>query len=158
MYNLKSKVLVIGIGNLLISDDGLGLCAARRLKQEDWSQEVSIIEAGTSVVNYIEEISRFDYVIVIDAVRGGGKPGSIYRRRMGNIMQCVPDRQDAHGFSVFQAVELARELKGKPVGLIIYGMEPEHLIYGLELSPVVEKALPRLVEKVIEEIKVLIQS
>ncbi len=153
MNNLKCKVLVLGIGNLLMSDDGLGVYVAQWLKQENWPQEVSILEVGTSVLNYIDEISCSCYVIVIDAVRGGERPGSIYCHRDDKIMQYVLDRQDAHSFSVLQAVELARELTGYPVKLIIYGMEPMHINYGQGLSPLVIKALPMLVNQVIKEIK-----
>lgn len=152
MNNLKCKVLVLGIGNLLMSDDGLGVYAAQWLKQKEWPQGVSILEVGTSVLNYIQEIGRCCCVIVIDAVRGGDKPGSIYLHRDDNIMHYVYDRQDAHGFSVLQAVELARELTGYPDKLIIYGMEPMHINYGEGLSPVVIKALPMLVNQVIKEI------
>lgn len=156
MSDFKCEVLVIGLGNVLMSDDGFGVYVVDELKKKDWPPEVSILEVGTSVVCYLEEISQSRSVIAVDAVRAGGKSGSVYRLVCGDIMNLPDDRRDAHGFLLPDVIKLARGTTGFPVNLIIFGMEPLDLGFGNQLSPVARKSLPEVIDAVAKEIENLL--
>jgi len=152
MNKLKYEVLLIGIGNVLMGDDGLGVYAAEELKKREWPPEVCILEAGLSVMYYLEEISCARSVIAVDAVRAGGRPGNIYRF-MGREIKNSPEKwRNSHGFSLLEVVELSKHLTGLPANLIIYGVEPLELGFRNELSPAVNETMPFVIKRIIKEI------
>lgn len=153
MENIKYDVLVMGLGNVLMSDDGLGVEAVKRLQQKRGREGILILEVGTGVINYLEEISQCLKLIVIDAVRAGQKAGRVCRLREGDLLGYSEDGADAHGFSLLETVSLARKITGYPKEVIIYGVEPYEMGLGDRISPVVEKSLEIVVSGVMEEIK-----
>jgi hydrogenase maturation protease len=152
MKDLKYNVLVLGLGNLLMSDDGLGIHAAEGLRQKEWPPGVLIQEVGTSVLNYLEEIGSSSHVIAIDAVRAGGVPGSVYRITGQDMPGPPGGLRDAHGVSLSGAIDLARGITGLPASLVIFGVEPRNLGFGNQISPAVKKALLRVIKMITEEI------
>lgn len=152
MNCLKHRLLVLGLGQLLMSDDGLGIHAAEALKQRPWPPGVAILEVGSAVLNYLEEISLARRVIAIDAVEAGGAPGSLYRLEYGDLLPPPESLRDAHGISLAGVINLAREMTGFPTGIIIYGIQPQYTGPGNRLSPAVEAALPRLISSIAGEI------
>lgn len=136
-----------------MADDGLGVYASEELKKKEWPPGIAILEVGTSVVCYLEDISLSRNVIAMDAVRAGGKPGTIYRLTPGEMLNPPDCWRDSHGLPLPGVIALARELKGFPASFIVYGMEPLDLSYGFRLSTSVKKSLPLMISKVGEEIK-----
>lgn len=158
MSDIKYAILILGMGNPLMSDDGLGVSVAEALKQKQWPPEVLVLEIGTSAMYYLEEISRSRHLIAVDAVRAGGKPGSIYRLTAENIL-CSPDScRDVHNLSLPGVIGLARETKGFPANFIVYGVEPLNLSFGCQFSPEVKKALPKVIKEVEKEISKLMSD
>lgn len=145
-------VLVLGLGNLCRADDGLGVRVARELKREKWPPEVLVLEAGTSVLDYLEEISRSRSVVAVDAVRAEGKPGAVYRFTVEELIFPEQSWCDAHSFFLPGVVALARRMTGLPQRVVIYGVEPADLGYGNRLTAEVGKVFGRLVRAVAEEI------
>ncbi len=154
MNTKKYKVLIIGLGNLIMSDDGVGSYLIRELKKikDIPIKDVSLLELGTSPLYYLEEISRAESLIVIDAVKGGEKPGSIYCFKSENLKTYSISNRDFHGYSIIQVIDLARELTKLPTNITVYGMEPGNTGPGEGLSDSLKNALPKLVELIIEEI------
>lgn len=152
MNNIDYQVLILGLGNLLMSDDSLGLHVTETLKQKKWPPGIVILEVGTSVIQYLKEISRTRNLIAIDAVRAGGKPGSIYRLTIDELAD-APGQFESHSFSLLQVIQLARHITGMPAGTVIYGMEPGQLGPGTQISPVAQSALPKLIDQVTREIE-----
>jgi len=152
MKGIKYNVLVIGLGNLIMSDDGLGIHVAEDLRQKEWPPGVSILEVGTSVLNYLEEIGRSRHLIAIDAVRAGGVPGSVYRITGHDVPKQLGGLRDAHGVSLAGVIDLARGITGFPDSIVVYGVEPRNLGFGNQLSPAVKKVLPVVIKKITSEI------
>lgn len=152
MSKVNCKVLILGLGNLLMSDDGIGLRVTEGLKQKKWPPGVVILEVGTSVIQYLKEISRTRKLIAVDAVRAGGKPGSIYRLTLDELAD-APGQFESHSFSLLQVIQLARYITGMPADIVIYGMEPGQLGPGTQISPVVQSALPKLIDQVTRDIE-----
>lgn len=152
MYDLKYEVLVIGLGNVLMGDDGLGVYVAAGLQEKKWPPGVLILDVGTSTFNYLEEISQSRILIAVDAIQAGGKPGCIYRFGCSDNVNRPDNWRDAHGFSLLDTVELARRINGYPVNFIIYGVEPLDINFSNSLSQAVKKSLVKVIDKVSEEI------
>jgi len=149
----KYKIMVMGAGNVLRSDDGIGSLAARLLRdQNKWPDTVAVLEVGTAMFNYLQEISGSRCVIIIDAVRGGGKPGSIYRYEKWESLSSLQVCKDSHGLLPTDIIEWARALTGLPTEIVIFGVEPANLDFGSQISPSVMAALPALVSGLTLEI------
>ena len=73
------KIVILGIGNILLTDEGIGVHVANELAKMDLPSGLSVVEGGTDGFRLLNVITEADRLIVVDAVKGGAKPGSIYR-------------------------------------------------------------------------------
>ena len=158
MDELKYQVLVLGLGNLLMSDDGFGVLAAQKLMQKTWPPGVAVMDTGTAAFYFLEEISLSRHVIAVDALRAGGKPGTIYRLSGADIMHPPGGWRAAHGFTLPDVIALARKISRYPTDVLIYGVEPFDLSFGNPLSPVLKKTLSKVVGQVAGEIDRLLSN
>jgi len=150
----KGRRIVIGVGNPNRSDDGLGIAAARRIRDRLSLSEVSIDveESSGEGASLMELWSADDQAVLIDAVRTGRSPGRIVR--LDAHVSPIPSdffRYSTHAFSVAEAVELSRVLGRLPAKLVIYGIEGRSYVAGTELSAEVSGALVEVVEGVLSE-------
>jgi hydrogenase maturation protease len=146
-------ILILGVGNLLLSDEGVGVHIAQRLMTMDWPPEVQVVEGGTDgfgLVNFITEAGR---LILVDAVKGGGQPGSIYRFE---IEDCPPYpdlfKTSVHQISILEVINLS-SLIGSPPHTTIIGVEPLSLEMGMELSPSIEAKIPKVIQMIQAEVE-----
>ncbi|AEE13986.1 hydrogenase maturation protease [Thermodesulfobium narugense DSM 14796] len=146
------KILVIGIGNELQGDDGLGIHVIKELEKVSLPSEVSLLAGGTSGPDLIFYFEGVDYVIFVDAVRGGNKPGTIYKYNPEEMKYQKSIALSPHQIGIPETLSLAEFVGKKPKKSIFFGMEPMNLDYSMELSESVKKKLPRLVELIVEEI------
>lgn len=146
-------IVVLGVGNLLLSDEGVGVHVANKLMEMDLPSVVQVVEGGTDGFRLMNIVTEADRLIVVDAVKGGGPPGSIYRFGVKDA-QTYPDayKTSVHQIGILEVIHLS-ELIGKTPETTIIGVEPKSLDIGMELSPEVHAKLSRIVELVVEEIK-----
>ena len=140
--NRRARLLVLGIGNVLMSDDGVGVHAVRELRRRPRAG-VLVTEVGTAILDAVSLLAWADRVLVIDAFRVGGAPGSIYRAEPADLW-CDRARLALHELDLLGALELLPRGRPRPE-LAVLGVEPERLELGLELSPPVAAALPEVV-------------
>jgi hydrogenase maturation protease len=145
-------IVVLGVGNLLLSDEGIGVHVANRLLEMELPASVRVIEGGTDGFRLMNVVTGADRVIVIDAVKGGGEPGSIYRFDIED----APSSPETYKTSVHQIGILEvfhfSEFLGKPPEATIIGVEPKSMEMSMELSPEIEAKVPRIIELVLEEV------
>jgi hydrogenase maturation protease len=144
---------VIGLGNPFRSDDGVGRCVARWLR-ELGLRGVEVIEQSGEGAALMEAWSGAQIVFLIDAVQSGAQPGAVHR--IDAIAERVPSRffhYSTHAFSVAEAVELARALNQLPPRLVIFGIEGASFESGENLSPEVRAAAERVVAVLVAEVK-----
>lgn len=152
---MGGKVLVMGLGNTIMADDGLGVMAARELiKINSWPPGVRILEVGTSVFNYIEDISKARKLIAIDAITAGHPPGTIYRIEDFHGFEDTALFIDSHGISLPEAVALSRLLTGMPASITVFGIEPESCDVGIGLTREIRESLAKLMPLVEREIHI----
>jgi hydrogenase maturation protease len=153
----EPRIAVIGIGNILLGDEGVGVNIAQRLMKQPEIPEVEIIDAGTCADVMMLISNSVEHVIIIDAASGGGQPGDIYRFTpedidTSNMTVSLHENNLVAGIKMLPLYN--RELKS----VIIFGIEPKELEGGLKLSPEIAAKVPRLIELVNKEITNLIQS
>jgi hydrogenase maturation protease len=149
---MTKKILIIGIGNLILRDEGIGVHAARKLEELALPSQVEVIEGGTATIELLPAIREAERIIVIDALKGGGLPGTIYRLRPDDLMCAEEQNLSLHQVGLLEVLGMARQLGGDPA-VVIIGVEPKEISWGMELTPEVEAKLPKVVEAVLEELK-----
>jgi len=152
---MADTILVIGVGNPLAHDEGVGIRALERLRRRSLPAGVRVIDAGTDLLAVIPQLAEADRAILIDAVRAGGSPGSIYRLTLEEFLGCAasePAWRSAHDLSVVSAVRLAEAAGTRLPPTVLFGVEPAEVALGEGLTPPVEAALDTLVEKVLAEL------
>jgi hydrogenase maturation protease len=146
------KILILGIGNLLLRDEGVGVHAVRELEGRKLPSHVEVIDGGTSLMELLPIIQEAERIIVIDALRGGGEPGTIYRITPDDLMAETERPLSLHQVGLLEVLGMARQLGGDPQ-VVIIGVEPHEISWGMELTPEVEAKLPKVVEAVLEELQ-----
>jgi hydrogenase maturation protease len=149
--NALPRVVVIGVGNLLMKDEGIGIHAVQALQEIALPPGVSLVDGGTSP-DLIACTQAGDKLIIIDAARAGGEPGAIYRFRPEDLAEEKGTLTSVHELGVTQNLGLMSLLGNKPSETIIIGIEPGEISAGLELSPELQKKLPAIVKAVLKEI------
>lgn len=150
---VKKAVLVIGVGNEFRRDDAAGLAAARRLA-EHAPPGVRVLELSGEATGLLDAWQRAGKVIVVDAVSSGAPPGTVHCIEPGQPGQLEKLKAlSTHGLGLAEAVELARAMNRLPAGLVIYGIEGQSFDYGPGLSRLVEQAVGRVVQRVMEELE-----
>ena len=150
------KTLVVGIGNLLASDDAAGVRVAEQVRERLGSiEETEVVDGSLSGLGLIELMSGYERVIVIDSIQtGDGRPGTIHRMSESDL---PAGRSPAilHDMSLRAALDLGRRLGlDMPRDVILYAIEAEDLAtFCDECTPEVKKAIPAAVKLVLEELK-----
>jgi hydrogenase maturation protease len=147
----KPRILIAGLGNLLLRDDGVGVHAVRRF-QESADQRYRAVEVGCAVLDALHLLEWSEKILLIDAMKAGGSPGTVYWVPSIEELDDGPVPASLHELSIVQALRMIDQTRSPEVSII--GIEPEIIDYGLDLSPSVEAALPLVLqtgEKKIEE-------
>jgi hydrogenase maturation protease len=147
------KIVILGIGNILLTDEGIGVHVANELAKMDLPSGLSVVEGGTDGFRLLNVITEADRLIVVDAVKGGAKPGSIYRFDIDDVKN-VPSgfKTSVHQIGILEVIDLS-ELIGKKPHTTVIGVEPKSLDMSMELSPEIQSKVPRIIELVLEEVK-----
>ena len=143
-----AKVAVLGMGNELLRDEGIGVHVIRRLEQISGLDDVRLIDGGTSP-DAIDLIGNAQKLIIVDAAHMHDEPGAVYRLTPQQVSARKPST--VHEFSVIEMLWMMDLLSQIPE-VIIIGIEPKEIDWGLELSPELERKLPEIVGVVLDEI------
>jgi len=147
------KVVILGVGNLLLSDEGVGVHVANELMKRELPPGVTVVEGGTDGFRLINVITDADRLIVVDAVKGGGAPGSIYSFDINEVQNCPSGfKTSVHQIGILEVINLSG-LIGKTPQTTVIGVEPKSLEISMELSPEIREKIPRIIELVLEELK-----
>lgn len=149
------KTIVVGLGNPLLKDDGVGNKVADIIKKKV-GPEIDVVEASLAGFKLIDILTGYDYAILVDAVQTkGGKVGDIYELNKDSL-EFSQRLASVHDINLYTAFELGKKLGVKlPEELDIYAIEVEDVLnFGEYLTPEVEKVVPVVVDKVLESLKV----
>jgi hydrogenase maturation protease len=145
----RARVLVLGIGNVLMSDDGIGVHVVRELRKRPWAG-VLVAEAGTALLDAAPLLGWADRALVIDAFAGAGSPGTIYWGLL-DVERSRSNRCSPHELGLCQAIDLLgpRRSHGE---VWVMGVEPGRVALGLDLTPALQAAVPRVADLAAQKI------
>ena len=141
--------LVLGIGNLLLGDEGVGVHAAQMLMSEALPEGTRVLDTGTAVLDAMDALAAAERVIVMDAMQANGTPGSIYRIALKDCKQ-AGNIGSLHGFDIGRVMALSGRTDMPDV--IVIGMEPARIEWSVELSPEVSGMFAPYLDMVRQEI------
>ena len=141
--------LVLGIGNVLLRDEGIGchvVYALERIPLPD----VKVIDGGTcpDVLQFLEDA---DKLVIVDAVKGGGMPGQIYRFHFEDITLEQKPFLSLHDVGLVDSLMLMQLWHNIDEAVII-GVEPREINWGLELSPELQEKMPQIIDAILAEL------
>jgi hydrogenase maturation protease len=147
------RTRVLGVGNLLLGDDGVGIHAVEQLAQRNLPSHISIIDAGTPGWGLPMWFEGQEKVIIIDAVRMGEPPGT-WKRFDPETVKLFASGEvlSLHEPGLANGLALAEALGALPEEIVIYGIEPAQCEIAQGLSPAIQQVLPPLVEEIYTEI------
>ena len=150
----KKPILVLGVGNLVLTDEGVGIHVVQRMQQMDLPSHVEVLDGGTMGLDLLDDIEGRKKVIIVDTVKGGGSPGTLYRMMIDDVEDIPKSRVSLHDIDMTDVFKLADLLKIEKPEIVIIGVEPKDMeSAGMELSPEVEEQIPKVIELVKREIE-----
>ncbi len=150
----SNKIVIIGIGNLLLKDEGVGIHAVNRLSERyRFSDNVELYDGGTLGNRLLIAIERAKILIVIDAMINGSPPGTMFKMQLSTVKETLPPKHSVHQSTFMETLANADFLGMLPTETIVYGIEPKD-IQSLEigLSDDVSKQFERLLDRILEEV------
>jgi hydrogenase maturation protease len=148
------SVLVLGIGNLLLMDEGTGVRAVHELERKyRYPKAVEVLDGGTSGIELLGYIRNKDHLILIDAVKSGHPPGTVVRVEGEDVPATFLTRISPHQLGISDVLAAAKLTGELPAQMVLFGIEPKIMDTGLSLSKEVEDNLGKLVEAVVEELR-----
>jgi hydrogenase maturation protease len=152
---LRNKLLVLGIGNILLGDDGVGIYVARKIGAQ-YQQELSIDVAETNLggIALLDLIAGYEKVIIVDAIITKKKrPGTIYKLSLEDLGN-IADVYMLHAIDLRTAIELGRTLGYQiPENINIYAIEiGENTTFTEGLSPEIEEAVPLVIKQILDDL------
>ncbi len=156
MSNHSYALLVLGLGNVLCGDDGLGVVAVRRLlRQYRVPAGAAVVDGGTLGLSLLPALEEARAAILVDAVRADGPPGTLVRLEGEAIEPAVAAQLSVHQVGVADLLGAARWCGRCPSPLLLLGLVPENLDLGVGRTPRVEAALPGLIARIVIEARAL---
>lgn len=145
------QIVVVGMGNLLMADDGIGVHVVHQLQQKQF-ENVELIDAGTAVIHTADCLRGARHIIVVDALEAGEEPGTIYLMSGEEVFE-NDYSLSVHSLGLKSALRFLAPDE-RPPDWTLVGIEPENISPEMKLSTSVENAIPgavRTVENLIEE-------
>ena len=143
------NLLVLGIGNLLNTDEGVGVHAIRALQARYPESEVPMADGGTLGLNLLPLVEDATHLLLLDAVDAGRAPGSVIELSNDEIPIFGGYKLSQHQLTFQEVLGLAVVRQNLPENLYLIGVQPDSLEIGVALSDVVQAALPTVLERAI---------
>lgn len=147
------RILIMGVGNILLCDEGFGVRAVACLEENyDWPENVQFLAGETGGIMLMPEIQSCDLLIVLDVVLGGEAPGTVYLLENDDLRKSLSFRDSMHQTDLLDTLATC-ELAGHRPEAIAFGLQPfDYQSMVMRLSPQAEAMLPTFCRKVVEEL------
>ncbi len=145
--------MIMGIGCILYRDEAFGVRVLERLNREyEFPKQVELVDGGVLGVNLLGFLSQADFLIVVDAIRNHGAPGTTYRLEKQDVADRIRLKNSLHQVDFLEALTLCQALDRVPETVYI-GVEPEDIeTLSLEMSPVVQCQIEPVLTMVLAEL------
>ncbi len=149
----EDKIVILGVGNLLLTDEGVGVHLIQKLRETEIGEEIELVDGGTSILDFIPQAEDVSKLIIVDAIKLGGKPGKTYRICVDDsLLRGAKGMTSLHQLGVVETLAIAQKM-GKLPHTVIIGIEPKEIGYGLDLSPEIEREMGKMVNLILDEVR-----
>lgn len=148
------RILVLGIGNVLLTDEGVGVRVIEALRSSfDFSDNVLLMDGGTLGLGLLDSIMEADSLLVIDAVCAASPPGTLHRMTDNDLHRALNGKNSLHDLGLAETLTAARMLD-KRLDVVILGVEPENINnWSTCLTETIERRIPHLVAAALCEVE-----
>ncbi len=155
MATNSETIIVLGVGNILLKDEGVGVRVVEELQRRyEFPENVKVVDGGTQGLWLMATLQEANHLIVVDAVKGGGQPGTLYRLEKQDLPTGLRAKQSAHDSDLVEALNLCKLLDAEPETVVVVGIEPADIQpFGLELTDAVAAKMDHLVDNVVKELQ-----
>jgi hydrogenase maturation protease len=150
---LSEKKLVIGLGNTLLKDEGVGVRCIEFMRSRGLDDSIKLVDGATLGFDLLEEIDGFKKIVIVDAVDMGKEPGHIASFNAEELLSLPCSRKfSLHEISLVDVVQVGKMVGYNFENVKIVGIQPKDVSRGDNLSEIIEEKMPALVERVLKEI------
>lgn len=150
---MSKKIVILGLGNILLKDEGVGVRVAGELSKRGLPENVDIIDGGTASLDVLTSIKDIEKLIIIDALKGGEEPGSIYRLCPEDLLAETKNCVSLHQINLLDALNIAKKIGSTPEETVIIGIEPKAVDSGLGVTSCIEQKIPEIINIVLKELE-----
>lgn len=150
----KEKVLVLGVGNILLQDEGFGVHVVKEMAAQNWPEEIEFIDGGTAGMELIYLFEGVSRLIIVDSIDAKTDPGSIFKFKpdeIGNLPKGLG--ASFHDIGLLEVLHVARTLECLP-DTTIFGIQPKVIDWGMDLTPELAEVKDKVIELVSKEIRI----
>ena len=147
-------ILVMGIGNVLLTDEGIGVRVLKELERKfTFPANVELLDGGTAGIELLRHIRNRDCLIIIDAMKCDQAPGTVVRVEGKDVPAAFRTRISPHQLGLSDLLAAAMLTGELPKNLVLFGIEPESIDIGLDLTDTVEASVDKLIDAVVDELR-----
>ncbi len=148
----RCPILVLGIGNILLRDEGVGVRVIEQMQKIHLPDDVELVDGGTAGADLLDVLAERRKVIVIDAVQADCEPGTVLRFTADELVRPDGVGMSLHELGLGEALIMTRQLECAPEDVVVFGIKPKDTGCGLELSEEIAALVPKVIELVLAEI------
>jgi hydrogenase maturation protease len=151
----NKEILILGIGNILLRDEGIGVHVVEHLQKQPLPPNVDVIDGGTAGFDLLDIISDRHIIILIDAIDADYPPATIVRFTPEDLEASTQPQLSAHNIDFTQALKMAAMLNCAPQKVVIFGIQPQSVEPGLNPTEPIAALIPHIAALVLDELKTL---
>ncbi len=144
--------LVLGLGNILLRDEGVGVRVVEAMEGLELPPDVELFDGGTAGLDLLDVLAHRRKVIVVDAVEGSSAPGTVLRLSPEDLVPQAAPTVSLHEVGFLETLTVARQLGIAPAEVVVLGIKPKEVSCGLDLSPEIARLIPRVIELVLADV------
>lgn len=144
-------ILILGIGNILLRDEGTGVRVVEYIQQNTLQNTIEVVDGGTAGADLIDIMADREKVIIIDAVQAGKPPGTVIRFNESELENIPKSILSLHDLGIAETLKMVEKINCRPDEVIFFGIQPNDISPGLELSEEIAEVVPMVAEMVLAE-------
>jgi hydrogenase maturation protease len=146
------RILILGLGNILLGDEGVGVRIAQQLASQSLPDEIEVIDGGTAGYELLNLLEGRDKVIIVDAVKTEDKPGSVYKMDLSVLQEDTPMQLSLHQIGLKNVIEMASLMDINPKVTLVGVVPKDYQNYKIGLSPEIVKVIPLAIKTILQDI------
>lgn len=148
-----SPLLVLGVGNILLRDEGVGVRVVEAMERMSLPPGVELFDGATAGLDLLDVLAHRRKVVIIDAVDGDCEPGTVLRLDLEDLAPQAGQGVSLHEIGLSEALRASKQLGIAPQEVVVLGVKPKNEDCGLELSPEIARLVPDIIEFVLAELE-----